>query len=269
LERGSHDGPTNIPDANKANHMRLTTYIAAMAVIVSAGCREQPGEQQLPSDSVAAQPAPSTPSAPTTLAVLDSGAPTLQPTDQAGASFRAFRDSALQALSRQDTAFLYRILTPDIKNSFGGDDSIAGFKRIWRMNEGNSAVWSALSRVLRMGGQQHGDSLFIAPYVYAFWPNSMDAFEHVAVVTPNATVRDQPAQTAPEAGTVSHSILKAEAWKDTSDGNTTDSTWVRVSLPRGRTGWVRGMDVYSPVSWRAFFVKRNGRWQMQLFVAGD
>jgi hypothetical protein len=42
-----------------------------------------------------------------------------------------------------------------------------------------------------------------------------------------------------------------------------------VKLPDGRSAWLAGRDVYSPVGWRAFFEKRKGHWLMTLFVAGD
>jgi hypothetical protein len=201
---------------------------------------------------------------------VDSNAPKLLPIDQADASFRSFRDSALKALSRRDTSFLYSILTPDIKNSFGGDDSIAGFKRIWRMDVPSSGVWSALSRVLRMGGKLAADSTFTTPYVYAFWPDTVDAFDYVAVTASDAPFHAQPNSGSTVMGTLSHAILKLEEWRNLDEsGVATDTTWAHLALPDGGTGWVKGVDVYSPIGWRAFFVKRNGRWLMQLFVAGD
>ena len=72
------------------------------------------------------------------------------------------------------------------------------------MEQGNSEVWSALTRVLRMGGKLGGDSTFVAPYVYAFWPDSIDAFEYVAVVTPNTPAREEPDRARPPIGKLAH-----------------------------------------------------------------
>ena len=93
--------------------------------------------------------------------------------------FREFRATLLAALARRDTAFLYGILAPEIKNSFGGDDGVDGFRRIWEMDNPATPVWTALTRVLSMGGEQSSDTIFVAPYVYAIWPHSIHAFEHV------------------------------------------------------------------------------------------
>jgi hypothetical protein len=48
-----------------------------------------------------------------------------------------------------------------------------------------------------------------------------------------------------------------------------DTTWAHVELTDGTTGWISGVSVYSPVSWRAMFVHRGGRWRMVFFAAGD
>jgi hypothetical protein len=114
------------------------------------------------------------------------------------------------------------------------------------------------------------DSTFVAPYVYAFWPDTLDAFEYVAVVMADAPLRVEPLPASPAAGRLTHSILRLNEWQNYPEsGVPTDSTWARATLPSGRSGWVSGSDVYSPVGWRAFVVKRGGRWLMLFFVAGD
>ena len=233
-------------------------------IIVVLACTDAPREEQPIASDSAAVTAPVQP-----LALLDSGAPKLVPFDSADPSFSAFRRQLLAALQRRDTAFLYSVLAPEIKNSFGGDDSIAGFKRIWRMSDPNTPVWSALTRVLNMGGSTDG-SYFIAPYVYKAWPDSIDAFEHVAVTGAHAVARGLPSADAVALGALSYSILPIEEWQGVGEaGVATEHTWARLRLPDRREVWVAGLDVYSPVGWRAFFENRDGRWVLTLFVAGD
>jgi hypothetical protein len=107
-------------------------------------------------------------------------------------SFARFRTQLLQAIQRRDTTFLYSILAAEIKNSFGGDDSIAGFRRLWRPDSAGSQVWSVLEHVLRLGAVRHGEG-FSAPYVFAKWSNQIDPFENAAIVSDRAVVRAQPA----------------------------------------------------------------------------
>ena len=205
------------------------------------------------------------------IAPIDSGAPKLDPRDEASPSFREFRARTIEALARKDTAYLYGMLAPEIKNTFGGDDGIDGFRRVWKMdNPATSEVWTALARVLNMGGQQATDSNFTAPYVYAFWPDSMDSFSFVAVTKADARVHETAGASSTVKGIASHSILRFKNWQGLGEsGVAVDSTWAEVELPGGATGWLRGTDVYSPVSWRAMFMKRGDRWLMVFFVAGD
>lgn len=203
-------------------------------------------------------------------AAIDSGAPKLLPRDEASDSFRQFRTEALRALARRDTAFLYGMLAPEIRNTFGGDDSVSGFRRIWKMDSQQSDVWTALTRVLTMGGQQSSDSGFTAPYVYAFWPESVDAFDYVAVVGDSVRVFDAPVAEARVLGRAANSMLRLVEWRGLPEsGVAADTTWAQVQLPDSSRGWIRGTSVYSPVSWRAMFVRRGERWTMVLFVAGD
>jgi hypothetical protein len=204
------------------------------------------------------------------LAAVDGGAPRLLPRDEANESFRQFRSEALRALAGKDTAFLYGMLAPEIRNSFGGDDSVSGFKRIWKMDNPQTDVWMALTRVLTMGGEQSTDSTFMAPYAFAFWPDSIESFDHVAVIGDTVRVLDAPSSGARVLGSASNSILKFREWRGMPESDiAADTTWAHVELPDGTTGWISGASVYSPVSWRAMFVHREGRWRMVFFAAGD
>jgi hypothetical protein len=202
--------------------------------------------------------------------MVDSGAPKLLPRDEANESFREFRNNALRALASRDTTFLYGILAPEIKNSFGGDDSVSGFRRLWETDKPNSDVFTALIRVLTMGGQQTTDSQFTAPYVSAFWPASIDAFEHVAVIGDRVRVHEAPVPDSRVVGGAMHSILRLREWRGLpASGVAADTTWAKVLLPNADSGWIRGASVYSPVGWRAMFVQRGGRWLMIFLVRGD
>ena len=208
--------------------------------------------------------------------VGDSGAPKLLPIDEADSSFTEFRRELLVRLQQRDTAYLYSILAPEIKNSFGGDDRIEGFRSIWKMDRpDSSAIWSTLSRALTLGGKLDRDqsnnlTTFRAPYVYATWPNDIDAFQHVAVTDVNAPVYERPDATAPVVAIVSHSILPFEEWQGIDhDGIPGPGAFARVKLPSGKSVWISASQVYSPVGWRAFFEKRGNRWVMTIFVAGD
>jgi hypothetical protein len=197
------------------------------------------------------------------------GLPKLLPVDQADAGFAAFRTEVLAALQRKDTTYLFGLLVPEVKNTFGGDDSIAGFRRLWKPADPQSQIWEALRRALSMGGKMT-DSTFSFPYVYAFWPDSIDAFAHVAITGENVTVHEDADEQAPVIASLSHDIVPVDSWQKLGEpGVATRESWAQIKLPGDRTGYVNGLNAYSPVSWRGFFQKRDGRWKLIFFVAGD
>ena len=237
----------------------FSRYAVLVSFIVAAACaRTESGE---PADSTISSPQ---------LTAVDSGAPRLLLRDEANASFQEFRSKTLAALARKDTTYLYGMLAPEIRISFGPDEGIDGFRRMWKLDDPDTDVWKALTRVLTMGGDQPTDSNFVAPYVYAFWPDSIDAFGYVAVTGDEIPVQEAPDTSSRVLGVASYSILKFKEWKGLPEsGIEVDTTWAQVELPTGAAGWIRGASVYSPVSWRAMFIRRGDRWVMVLFVAGD
>ena len=114
-------------------------------------------------------------------------------------------------------------------------------------------------------GEGDGKS-FWAPYVYSNWPESMDAFEHVAAVRAGVALHATPAANAPRVATVDWEILKRMP-KKTEDGQAGE--WIKVKTANGVEGWVATTDVYSPIGFRAGFSKRSGQWKLEALVAGD
>lgn len=233
-------------------------------LLILVACEAAP-EERREADTVTPVP-----QEPAPLPAVDSSAPEFLPVDQADESFRAFRDSTLAALARKDTTYLYGILAPNIRSSFGADDGMDGFRRMWDIEDPDTRLWSELARVLRKGGAFAGDSMFMAPYVYALWPDTLDAFEFVAVTSPRAAVRSAPRTDADTIGAASYAVLPLEKWRGMPESPAEpDTSWAGVVLPDGRSGWLPSQDVLSPVGWRAIFARRDGRWLMTAFVAGD
>lgn len=206
---------------------------------------------------------------------IPSQAHKLMPGDDAAKdpSFFTFRSQLMQALLREDTTYLYSILAEDIKNSIGGADGIAGFKRTWGLDRADSAsqslIWEMLTRVLSLGGRLRGD-VFQAPYISALWPEAIDPFEFVAILGDKVSVRATPDADAPLVEALSFDIVGFKEWEGLGPkANVTANSWAQIELGDGRTGWVHGRFAYGPTGWRAYFVKRSGRWVLTQFAAGD
>jgi hypothetical protein len=196
------------------------------------------------------------------------GTPTtpLFPVDGAGcgarADFFAFRARLQAALARRDLDAVLAIVAPDIRNSFGGDDGVEGFLRLWTPREPGSRLWAELATVLALGGTFERDDMFVAPYVFSRWPQGFDPFQHVVLIAPDVALRLAPRDDAEPAGNASFVILRLA-------GSEAPEGWTAIRDEDGGTRYVRSSVVRSPIDYRAYFERRNGEWRMVMFLAGD
>jgi hypothetical protein len=195
----------------------------------------------------------------------------LYPVDEAAKDpeFFVFRARLLESLGRRDTAALMTVVAPEIRNSFGGDGGAAEFRQTWRLDRADSAVWTVLAAVLGLGGAFRDDTSFVAPYVFSRFPPSLDGFEHVAVIGSGVRVRAGPDSTAAAIGRLSFDVVR-RARQGAGGGSVSGSDeWTPVQLAGGRVGYVASRYLRSPIDYRAYFVRRGGRWVMLSLVAGD
>jgi hypothetical protein len=191
----------------------------------------------------------------------------LYPVDEAyrDPSFFVFRARLLEAIQQRDAPFVISILSPNIKNSFGGNDGIAEFQRYWKPERSDSKFWKTMIGVLALGGSFNGDTTFMAPYTYSKFPDEFDAFEHGVIVGENVRVRKEPKLDSQVITTLSFDIVKVTDWQN--DGN--KQAWVSVSLAGDAKGYIAKDYIRSPVDYRAIFEKKDGKWQLTAFVSGD
>jgi hypothetical protein len=209
------------------------TYLRAVAVLLAAGSLVAADTQFLPVDEATRRP-----------------------------DFFSFRAALQRAIAQHDSAAVLAIVHPDIKNSFGGNDGIDEFRRMWRIEAPDSDIWATLGTVLALGGSFSGTDTFVAPYVFSRWPDRFEAFEHVAVIGSDVRVRSKPSVDAAVVSTVSFAILALDRRAETGE-------WTGVRLDRARTGYVASTYARSPVDYRAIFRRENRAWRLVTFVAGD
>jgi len=217
-------------------------------------------ESSTPPTTASTPPAaePATPTTPATPAppVCTAAANRLCPVDEGAndASFVEFRNRLREAVRSKDEKALLELIDPKVRTSFGDGGGIEEFRAP------DSKLLPELAKVLDLGGTFR-EGMFWAPYVYSAWPESIDAFEHLAAIRDSVPIRSNPSASAPVVATASWSILQLAQGRE--DG------WLRVKTAEGVEGWVAAADVHSPVGYRAGFSKRSGKWLMEAFVAGD
>lgn len=197
---------------------------------------------------------------------------TLLPVDEAAddPSFVLFRARLLEAVVTRDTAFVLNALDPNATLSFGGDEGVEGFRRLWLSESryGDDDVWTVLTRTVALGstyspgGEDRLPSV-TAPYVFGAWPDSLDAFEYGAIVGEDVRVRAAPDTTAEVLTALTFALVPAPYEAGVPEG------WRTVMLADGRTGFVAARYFRSPIDYRIGFVREDGRWRITFLVAGD
>lgn len=206
-----------------------------------------------PEESTTQAPTP-TPSAPPSVT-----GPKLAFVDEAAKdpSFAAYRDQLLAAVRARDAKTVVALSDPNIRTSFGGGGGRAALEQALK-----EEVWGDLEQILTLGGSFR-EGMFWAPYVYSAWPESQDAFETLAVIGDDVSLRESASASAPAIATLSRDLV-ARASAPGEGG-----AWTKVKTADGKTGFVESKSVRSPVGYRAGFLKTKDGWRMNAWVAGD
>lgn len=200
----------------------------------------------------------------------------LKPVDEASqdSSFLAFRTKLIAAVDRKDAAYIYSIVDPKIRNGFGDRDTIAWFKRDWKLENKNSKFWKTFAAVINNGGSFWGEgsnkmNMFAAPYTYSAWPEDLDSFEYVAVFGSDVNLRKDPSPSGEILAKLSYNIVMVEEETLPKSGKSEYPGWKKVKTLGGLEGFVKEELVRSSVDYRAGFEKKRGKWMMTFFLAGD
>ena len=183
--------------------------------------------------------------------------------------FFSFRAGLLRALAGRDTIEVLKVVAPHIRNTFGDDNGSAAFRRLWRLEAPDSELWEELTAVLALGGTFENESTFVAPYVFSRWPSRYDAFEYLAVIGSGVRIRSEPDSKATMVGKVSFEVVQRGRTNSRSLTTAEAESWEPIRLGLGRVGYVAKRFLRSPVGYRAYFVRHDGRWTMTTFIAGD
>ena len=206
-------------------------------------------------------------------AILANGGPLLAaqelrvlPVDEAAQDpgFFAFRAPLQRAIAERDTATLLAVVHPEIKVSFGGDYGIDTFREQW-LADPEPQIWAELGTVLALGGRFYDDSTFAAPYTFTDLAGEVDPFEALIALGDSVPVHAAPSADAEVVAHLSFDVVRHEWAHD----DPIPEGWTAVRLDDGTLGYVRSRSVRSPIDYRAIFSRRDGRWRMVTFVAGD
>jgi len=188
------------------------------------------------------------------------------PIDQCGddPTFVEYREKLAGAIALKDADALRPLVDREIKYNFGpdGDGGWSGFVREWNLDRpADSELWLELSEVLSLGcawndGQPTAPSNF----------SSLSELDHSLpvyfAVHKGAAFRTRPDDSAPLVMELEDHVLLENV-------DVAPEGWLNAQLTDGRTGFVRMSAVRSAIDYRAGFERRDGKWVMTFFIAGD
>lgn len=187
------------------------------------------------------------------------------PVDEAAQvpEFFAFRAKLQAAIACRDIETIKGALQRDVKLSFGDENGVEAFDRIWEPSSPQSPLWKTLGTTLALGGTFDADGSFTAPYVFTTWPEDYDPFEYAAILDPAVPVRSAADFKSPLLTRLEFTIVKK------ADTMSPEEGWTKITLSDGRFGYVETSHLRSPLDHRIRFAKVEGKWQVVFFLAGD
>lgn len=192
----------------------------------------------------------------------------LPPTDdcRSDPSFVEYRKRLSAAIAGKDAKALRPLVDPNILYSFGDDGGWTGFAGTWNLDRpADSQLWLELSQVLNLGCEVHGDQRG-APGNFNRLSEIGEGLPPFFAVDKDAALRRRPDDNAAVVMLLDNHVL-IEIIDDEPD--TVPEGWLHARLTNGQSGYVRLSAVRSAIDYRAAFEKRDGRWVMTSFVAGD
>ncbi|WP_276499107.1 hypothetical protein [Pontibacter litorisediminis] len=257
-------------------------YLALLSVLALSACRQQESELTTaatvaPQDTITPDSTIQQTAATETAAVptCQLEAPALAPPDTAAKDARltAYLQELEKAVLTQNTKQLQGLVDPNIRTGFDEKGGWKSFARQWQPEKASSEVWLLLEHLLRLGGGYPvaaNHEVYALPYVYSNWPDSIDAFMHVAVIKSNAILREEPVANAAGICALNEVILRVDYGKSYPEGAPVKEWWHVQSDDGQLQGYLHRSDVHSPVGYRAIFNKnKQGNWQMTALVTGD
>lgn len=203
-------------------------------------------------------------------ATVQAQAATLPPRDECLRldGYFAFRQELESVVKARDAVRLLALTSDSVEWSFGADAGKAGFAKAWKLDSADAAkspIWAELDPILPLGCGVEAGGGFALPYLYTAAPdapNGADPFTAAVVTGNGVNLRRQSVPDAPVLAKLSWEVVERLTENE-------PAGWDQVRTATGQTGFIRTEFLRAATDYRAGFARREGRWQLVYFVAGD
>jgi hypothetical protein len=175
-----------------------------------------------------------------------------------------FRQQFEDIVKRRNTAGLQALIASDIQWNFGGEPATkTAFAAKWNLSKGAaSPIWAELDAILPLGCGINGKGIAF-PHMFTAGLGDQDGELSKVLVT----YEDVNLRASASSGAVSKAKISWEL-VDVKGGIVKDG-WTPVTTADGKTGFIKSNYLRDPLDYRAGFEKRDGKWVMNFFAAGD
>lgn len=177
-------------------------------------------------------------------------------------SFDSFGYTLAQAVARRDRGSLLELFAPDVLLNFGGSRGRDELVKEWEFDAAEYAnIWRQLEIMLKMGCAKSNGARVIPSLSVQVEPYAEEQLRDRILILPGARLLKERGVEHPNPDTIGWSV--ARVISRVADWGT------GVRLPDGREGYIFDDEVYEPAGYRMLIEKRDGKWMITAFVAGD
>lgn len=195
-------------------------------------------------------------------------------------SLKVFVDTLKAVINRKDAPALLKMISPTITIYFDSEDNnIKGFIKEYKPADTLSMVWIILQKITSMGGVfandegKVGKNAFVFPYVEQMNVKHEycdGCFTCIATLAPDINLREKPDRLSAAVGKLNYHVVKVIEEPSSKQMGGNSENWVYVqTFDKSITGWVRRDLTWDPCGYRLWLHKKNGKWLIDTFIAGD
>ena len=170
-----------------------------------------------------------------------------------------------KAAATRDVAGLIALMSDDVRFSFGSGVGREGFKQHWASApQERLRLWEEVGEAIKLGCAKavdgQGREYRAMPAIFVTG-DGLDGFS-TWVARPGAVLRAKPSAGA-------KAKMRLPAWTVLEEVEHDGGDWIVARTPKGSRGFVSTAQARSLLDYRIVFGRRDGRWRITAFVAGD
>jgi len=179
-----------------------------------------------------------------------------------------FVNEVRQTVTQRNIDALVDLTAGDLTTSFGPNQpALREFVR----DEGE-AFWHSLEELVDLGGSFIGspsEGHYCLPYIYAAFPDDLDAYEYHVVVKPSVDARAEASIESAIIPLPDYAVVRTGFGTPRIAKGSEGREWARINLKSNDDAYIKADALRSPLGWRMCIQKRGGNWRITALVSGD